>query len=230
MPRCCFWWCRCGWTNWWVKNRWKTRGWEEKHCSSLLRSRKLQNTNTILDGGFPILERTRESSTFWWKRKISWLWNPIRKSVFAAKRGCCLLVCVRFPLTLFKVKTGHAWPSDLCIYVSTGPNQGWMVARACECEREAGVSWLLRWLRLNGMLFSFVLSPTFHLAAAYLIFCTEIYISAGQMWPVSLCGNPQFWQTSDWLIILNTRLCAPAHPLHACTLYDWEAEVYLPEK
>lgn len=174
-----------------------------KHSFSSLQSRKLWKTQT-----------QSESSTFWWKREVCWLWNPIRKSVFGAKLGCCLLVCVRSLWTLFKVKTGHAWPSDLCVCVSTGPNQGWMATctRASAWAWEAGVSQRLKWLRLNGMW------PSFHLAAAYLILSTEICISAGQMWPVSLCGNPQFRQTSDWLIILSRRLCTPAHPLHVCTL------------
>lgn len=142
MPRCSSCWCIGGWMNCWVKkNRWKPRGWEEKNRKSNIVSARFKAENSekhklsLQWGGFP----SQESSTFWWKREVCWLWNPIRKSVFGAKLGRCLLVCVRSLWTLFKVKTGHAWPSDLCVCVSTGPNQGWMAtcthARECVSVR-----------------------------------------------------------------------------------------------
>lgn len=59
----------------------------------------------------------------WWRKK--------GQAMFGAKLEGCLLICVRSLWTLFEVKTGHAWPFQLCIWISTWVNlQGW---EPCKC-------------------------------------------------------------------------------------------------
>lgn len=167
-------------------------------------------------GDCPSRRGRQESSRFWWKREVCWLWNPIRKSVFGAKRGCCFLVCVRSLWTLFKVKTGHTRPSDLCICVSTGPNQGWMATCACECASVRGrcvsatevtyTEWHV------ALLWPFTNLPPCS-SIFNLVYRNTVCISSGQMWPVFLCGNPQFRQTGDWLIL---SVSVPRHTHCMC--------------
>lgn len=76
--------------------------------------------------------------------------------MFGAKLGCCLLICVWFLWTLFEVKTGHAWPSQLCIWVSTTLNlQGWGLWHCMCLITLAGVSQLLRWFSLWKVSFDY---------------------------------------------------------------------------
>lgn len=56
------------------------------------------------------------------------------EAMFGAKLRCCLWFCVLSVQSLFEVKTGHPWPSRVCIWVSIGLIlHRWYSACACVC-------------------------------------------------------------------------------------------------